>query len=276
MSDCSKRLAVVALAAALAATAGLAQQDRKGCEDHPLLSRMAGYSISSCQKLAFASHKFQMKKGTATVEGRLTRIDYVKPREAEPTSGLEVIRNYTNAVKAIGGTVTYEGRYSASMKVNVGGHMVWIEVEPGPTHSYKLYIVEKKEMEQRVVADAKALLEGLNRSGKAVIHGILFDTDSDVIKPGSEPALEEVAKLLRENPKMSAFVVGHTDMVGSWEHNLDLSAKRAAAVVEALVTKYGISRDRLTARGVGPLAPLGTNDTEEGRALNRRVELVKR
>ena len=75
---------------------------------------------------------------------------------------------------------------------------------------------------------------------------------------------------------MKAFVVGHTDTSGSFEHNLDLSMRRAAAVVEVLVTAHGISEGRLTPRGVGPLAPVASNDTEAGRALNRRVELVRR
>jgi outer membrane protein OmpA-like peptidoglycan-associated protein len=185
-------------------------------------------------------------------------------------------RPNTNAVSAIGGEVTYEGRYSASMKVVADDREVWIEVRPGAGRSYQLYLVEKQAMAQQVVADAAALLDNLNRAGHTVLQGVLFDTDKAVIKPDSEKALVEIAKLLRDNPGMSAFIVGHTDTSGSLEHNMDLSSRRAGAIVEALTTDHGISGDRLTPRGVGPLAPIGSNDTEAGRALNRRVELVKR
>ncbi len=276
MTSFARRLMIAGLAAALAAATGLAQTDREGCADHPLLSRMTGYFIGSCKKEAFASHEFQTADGKVAAEGRLTFLEYRKPKDAEPTSRLEVIRNYVNAVRALGGTVTYEGRYSASMTATVGDRKVWVEVRPDPSRSYQLYILEEQAMEQQVVADARTLLTGLDRSGRAVVPGILFDTDEAVVKPGSEPALEEVARLLRDNPAMTAFVVGHTDTVGSFEHNMDLSSRRAAAVVAALVTTYGIARDRLTAHGVGPLAPLGSNDTEDGRARNRRVELVRR
>ena len=97
-----------------------------------------------------------------------------------------------------------------------------------------------------------------------------------VVKPESEAALAEIAKLLKNSPEITAFIVGHTDMTGSLEHNIDLSNRRAAAVIEALVTHHGISTERLAPRGIGPLAPIGSNDTEAGRALNRRVELVKK
>ena len=272
------RVAIAGLAAVLAASIGYAQQDREGCKDYPLLSRMSGFYIKSCRDEPFNSYKFHDSKGSRSnvVEGHLTFLEYAKPRDAQGSTGLEVIRNYTNAVKAIGGEVLYEGRYSATMKVLVGGREVWVEVLPGPSHSYQVYIVEKQAMEQQVVADAAALLADLNRVGHTVLHGVLFDTDEAVVKLESEPALTEIAKLLRDNPSMTVFIVGHTDMSGDLEHNLDLSNRRAAAVVEALASKHGISRDRLTPRGVGPLVPVASNDSEDGRTLNRRVELVKR
>jgi outer membrane protein OmpA-like peptidoglycan-associated protein len=267
-------LAVVVVV--VAPLVGYAQQDRQGCEDHPLLTRMDGFYIEGCKDERFSSYRFNTQEGRVPVEGHYRSISY-RLREGQPDlSGIEMIRNYLNAVQAIGGKVMYEGRYSGSTQVVVDGREVWIEVAPHGKRAYRLDIVEKQAMEQQVVADAAALLADLDRAGHVVLDGILFDTDKAVIKPESQPALSEIAKLLKENAGMKAFIVGHTDMSGSFEHNLDLSERRAAAVIEALVNDYGISADRVTARGVGPLAPIGSNGSEKGRALNRRVEMVNR
>ena len=111
-------------------------------------------------------------------------------------------------------------------------------------------------------------------TGKAAVYGIYFDTGKAEIKPESEPALKEIAKLLQADPKLKLYVVGHTDNSGGLDYNMKLSKDRADAVVKALTGKYGIAASRLSAFGVGPLAPVASNQTEEGRAKNRRVELV--
>lgn len=130
-------------------------------------------------------------------------------------------------------------------------------------------------MAQEVVADAKAMLADIQTKGSASVYGIYFDFNKADIKPESEPAIKEIAKLLHENKTLKLYVVGHTDNVGSLDYNLKLSKARADAVVKELVTKYKISPERLKAYGVGSLAPVATNRTEEGRAKNRRVELVE-
>jgi outer membrane protein OmpA-like peptidoglycan-associated protein len=101
------------------------------------------------------------------------------------------------------------------------------------------------------------------------------DFDRAEIKQESEPALREIARLLRDDPQLSVHVVGHTDNVGDLEYNMDLSRRRADAVVAALAERHGIARTRLTAAGVGPLAPVAPNTTLDGRAKKRRVELVE-
>ncbi|RPI09882.1 MAG: OmpA family protein, partial [Actinobacteria bacterium] len=107
------------------------------------------------------------------------------------------------------------------------------------------------------------------------VYGINFDTNKAAVKPESKAALDEIAKLLKSDAALKLKVVGHTDMVGSVEANMTLSQARAEAVVQALVGQYGIAAARLKGYGVGSLAPVATNDTDEGRAKNRRVELVK-
>jgi outer membrane protein OmpA-like peptidoglycan-associated protein len=96
-----------------------------------------------------------------------------------------------------------------------------------------------------------------------------------VIKPESEAALEEIAKLLKADAGLKVNIVGHTDSVGGTDPNMKLSQDRANAVMQALAGKYGITATRLKAYGIGPLAPVASNDTEDGRSKNRRVELVK-
>jgi len=94
--------------------------------------------------------------------------------------------------------------------------------------------------------------------------------------PESSDTLSEISKVLRGNEKLKLFVVGHTDNEGSYELNLELSKKRAEVVVKELVTKYGVDANRLEPQGVGPICPLTSNKTEDGKAQNRRVELVER
>ena len=140
---------------------------------------------------------------------------------------------------------------------------------------YTLVIVEVQKMQQDVVANADALKSGLADSGHVEVPGIFFDTAKSVLKPESDAALNEIAKLLQANPALKVWVVGHTDAVGSPDSNMALSNARAASVIQALTQKNGIDAKRLAPFGAGPYAPVASNDSEEGRAKNRRVELVK-
>ena len=98
--------------------------------------------------------------------------------------------------------------------------------------------------------------------------------DKDDVKPESELTLTEIVNLLKNNLKLNLYVVSHTDMKGKLEYNVNLSKRRADAVVKELTTNYGVKSNRLTPDGVGPLSPVATNETEDGRKKNRRVELV--
>lgn len=127
-----------------------------------------------------------------------------------------------------------------------------------------------------IETNSDKVLEQLEQKGKASIYGVLFDYDKAVIKPESKQSLDIIAQVLEKNQKLSLYVVGHTDDKGSAEYNVDLSKRRANAVVKALIADYGIAHGRLTAQGVGPYSPAATNKNELGRELNRRVELVER
>jgi OOP family OmpA-OmpF porin len=139
-----------------------------------------------------------------------------------------------------------------------------------------LDLVEAAPMETRMVTvDAGTMAKDVAATGHVALYGIYFDTDKADLKPESAPTLVEIAKFLKQEPKLTLYVVGHTDNVGGYDYNMGLSGRRAAAVVKELTTKHGVQAARLKPAGTGPLAPVAPNDTEEGRAKNRRVELVK-
>ena len=122
---------------------------------------------------------------------------------------------------------------------------------------------------------AGSIIQDIESTGKVSIYGVYFDTDSAKIKSESKPTVEEIAKVLKNNTNLKLYVVGHTDSTGNFDYNMDLSQRRAEALVDKLVKEYNINRNRLEPAGVGPLAPKESNKTENGRAKNRRVELVK-
>jgi outer membrane protein OmpA-like peptidoglycan-associated protein len=115
----------------------------------------------------------------------------------------------------------------------------------------------------------------ISASGRFVTHGINFDTDSDRLKPESAAVIKSVAQGLQKNPNLKLLIEGHTDSTGSADHNLDLSKRRAEAVKTVLVSQFGVDASRLTTAGLGATKPMGTNDTPQGRAQNRRVEFVR-
>jgi outer membrane protein OmpA-like peptidoglycan-associated protein len=137
-------------------------------------------------------------------------------------------------------------------------------------------VLDKGTMEQRMVTvGAREIETNINRDGRQVIYGILFDFDKADIKPESKAQLDQMAALMKANPALKVYIVGHTDNQGTIEYNLSLSQRRAEAITRALATQYAIPAARMVARGMGPFAPVTSNDTEDGRAKNRRVEIVK-
>ena len=136
-------------------------------------------------------------------------------------------------------------------------------------------IIEGKAREKKMVTvDAGTMAKALDSSGHIALYGIYFDFNKADVKPESDATLEEMAKLLKQAPARKLLVVGHTDNAGSFTFNIDLSQRRAAAVVTVLTTRFGISKDRLTPVGVSFASPVAPNTDEGGRAKNRRVELV--
>ena len=254
-------------------------QDKEGSKDPPLFNRMPGYYIYRYDDIQFDSYQFPVGPGkTQAVEGHHYYYIYYPKDGIKQPSPLQIARNYINAIKAIGGQLVYnfhDPDEDDVMKVVKNGMETWAYLRASANGSYELNIIEKQGMNQEVVANADSLAMSIKDSGKAVIYGIYFDTGKADIKPESEPSLKEIAKLIQADPKLKLYVVGHTDNVGAFDYNIKLSKDRADAVVKALVGKYGITASRLQPFGAGPVAPVISNQSEEGRAKNRRVELVK-
>lgn len=184
-------------------------------------------------------------------------------------------------VKINHGSSTVGGTFYIAGKSNKGTGNVYVVVS-GKQYTDKevvvlLDVIEENTAETDFIkVDADYMAKQLKETGRVALQGILFDFNKSTIKSESEPLLAEIAKMLKANSSFKLFVVGHTDMVGELEYNLELSSKRAAEVVKYLVTTHGIDTGRLSPYGVGPLSPVATNGTEQGRTLNRRVELVLR
>ncbi|MBI5556375.1 MAG: OmpA family protein [Deltaproteobacteria bacterium] len=262
------------IATGLAIAAGA---DKKGCVDHPVFpTRMTGYFISDCEMKDFDAFKFETgKKEKTTVEGRRTKLTYRVEDRAKEASGLAIIRNYENAIKGVNGAVLFtDSNRFVNGRIEKDGKEAWVQAEKGNGLIW-LTIVEKAGMAQDIVANADAFGIDIKSTGHAAVYGIYFDTGQAEVKAESQAALQEVAKLLAGDPALKLLVVGHTDSTGQFEANMKLSQARAEAVVQALVASHGVAAARLKPQGAGSIAPVTTNRTEEGRAKNRRVELVE-
>jgi len=273
--------------------AGAQTRDVAGAKDFPGIGRFGGSVISGYQVKDFDAARIQAapfrndKPADARrLEGRITRIAY---RTNPGPSILEVSRNFetqlakagfetllacdTDACGGIPFTEAIDALPIPQMWVDGFNYHYFAVSENNKEIYAQLIVAELGAIENKMV-DAAAMAKGLGDTGHIALYGIYFDTDKAVIKPESRPTLEQIAKLLAGQPQLNVFIVGHTDSQGTFDYNLDLSRRRAEAIAQELVKSYRIAQPRLRTAGVGLLAPIGSNATEAGRALNRRVELV--
>ena len=270
---------LVVLAVSLLGPATLQGQavkpDAKGCKDSDLLSRISGCYIYSCDRNDWDAVKIPVgtEGKTQTIEGEKVHIYY--DCLSQSYSRLKVVRNAETALKQAGYSIEFSGAYEGDPALTARRGSQWILVTTG-SDRYWVTTVKAKEMAQEMQATAEVMAKDISTTGHFAVYGIYFDTDRAEIKPESESALAEMAKLLKNNASLNVFIVGHTDNTGTFEHNLKLSMDRATSVVNALVGRHGIAAARLKPYGVASLAPVAPNKTEDGRAKNRRVELVER
>lgn len=242
------------------------------------------------------------------VEGRVTRIRYDAPKDR---STLEILRSYQEALEAKGFTIVYscadrtcmagnDSPYRMSTFAGDGAinyrygngvrYMLARSNQPTGTVSVALYVgdsktgplvrvivVEEKPIDTGRITfvDADAMAKALSADGRVALYGIQFDFDRADIRADSRPTLDEIVKFLVANPSVNVVVTGHTDAQGGFDYNVDLSRRRAIAVVEDL-KRHGIAAQRLTPFGAGMAAPIAPNDDDTGRGRNRRVELVRK
>jgi outer membrane protein OmpA-like peptidoglycan-associated protein len=247
-------------------------QDAAGCQDSPLVTRFPGSTITACKAYDDNAFNFTMGDGKPAkkVEGKYLELHYHYPDTA---SKAQVLRNIHTAMKAAGYVFDYDSGDYGDFTVHMG--KTWILMQINSRNTYDETFVTESSVTQDVVANAAAMSSGIDLTGHTVVNGILFDTGKAEVKPESAPALDEVVKLMQKDASVKLYVVGHTDNAGGLAANLDLSKRRADAVVQAIVAKYPAAAGRLASFGDGPYAPISSNDTEDGRSLNRRVELVK-
>jgi outer membrane protein OmpA-like peptidoglycan-associated protein len=263
----------IALTPALLMAQDDAPQDAENCKDSPIITRMPGSTIHSCENKEFEQVKVPVSKDAdgnvteKTLEGEYHYWDY---GTREGVSEIQVFRNIETALKQAGMKIVYE-ESPGTIVANKGDTWYWLQ---NSGSYYYQTILTVKAMQQEVTADASSIADELSKSGHIALYGIHFETAKATILPDSETVLSEVAKMLQQNPDVKVSVEGHTDNVGNAAANQTLSEKRAQAVVTWL-TSHGIDASRLKAKGWGSSKPIEENSTEDGRAKNRRVELVK-
>lgn len=260
-----------------ASTASLVAQtqpDAAGCKDSPYVSRFPGSRLVECSDKADDVLTVVVTQKGANVnkdiEGKVSRLVYHFP---ETASKPQVVRNYVTAMRAAGYQNVYDSGAFGDSTWKKGP--LWIYIQISGSGKVDVQSVQEIALTQDVVATAKDLGNGIEGVGHAVVPGILFDTGKADVKPESAAALTQVAQMLTDHPAWKLYVVGHTDNVGGPASNMDLSKRRAEAVVQTLVTQYHVAAVRLGSFGAGPYAPVASNDTDEGRTQNRRVEIVK-
>lgn len=244
-------------------------------------SELESGSVSKVQD--YGTHEFKVRDGSRvnTVEksGRHYRLRYFfflnDGKSVDSSiSRDEIQANYKQEVKSRGGEIKYEraGQMVFTLKREDGGY-TWADLRTF-TGRYELYIVDEAALTDSLTFGAEEMRMALENDGRVAVYGITFDIDKDTLKPGAEEVLVEIVKLLESDEQLTLEIQGHTDNTGGAEHNLDLSDRRAATVKKYLLL-FGVDSSRLTTKGYGMTQPVADNSTEEGRAKNRRVELVK-
>lgn len=255
-----------------------AQEDATDCKDSPMFNRMPNTVITECAHnfdlidIQLGEEKKEQKEGTKTY----IAYTYNYESKVPPPSFYQIVKNHENAIVAKGGKRIYYSKEAgvATLFAKSGGKDVWIVLADYGgigEGQYGITILEMEPMKQDV--QAGEMLAALNKNGSIALY-INFETGKSDIKMESQTTLNQVAQMLTENATLKISVEGHTDNVGNATLNKTLSENRAKAVMNYLVAK-GINSTRLTSKGWGQTKPISDNSTEDGKAKNRRVELVK-
>lgn len=248
-------------------------QDAEGCKASPLIQRFPGSHINSCDNKEYEQAEMPVARDkdggtiTKTFEGEYHYWD-IGTRDG--VSEIQLFRNFETALQTGGFHIDFEDKPN---QITAHKGNTWILLDCKGTFYYQT-IVAVKEMKQEVTADASSLADEIKKSGHVAVYGIHFDTGKATIQPDSADTLNQIVKLLGDNPDLKLRVEGYTDNQSNAAANQTLSEKRAQAVV-AWLGAHGVAAGRLSAKGFGETNPVADNGTEDGRAKNRRVELAK-
>jgi len=255
-------------------------QDAERClgTEPDYITRMPGFYISECGNSEYNNAEFiyyvSGKANKINKGGKYYNIWYRKSEsETRKFSEAQILQNYYNAIVKINGKALDDGKTMFTASIN--GKEVYIQLHT-PSNSvnagsFRMEVLEVDIMQQDVVINLKDAIE---RDGKAALYGILFDIGKADIKPESTVALQQITDYLNANPAVKIIVVGHTDNTGTYAGNITLSKARAESVKSYLINTSKIAAARLMSEGAGQYCPVSTNAAEEGRKLNRRVEIV--
>ncbi len=255
-------------------------QDAEGCKDHPFFTRMPDFYIVECSQNYNQLDYYTPKGEDLVLEGNLTVLHYAMNQESTSTepSPFQILKNYKNAITKIGGKETYSYTDIGCYELKKNGKTYKIKVSDFVNYSgnkeiqFTVSVLEMEEMVQEITANE--MLDALNKDGYISLN-ILFETGKSAIQAESLPIVDQIQQLLSANADLKVSIEGHTDNVGDAVSNKKLSADRAKSVMDALVAK-GIAKTRLSFVGWGQEKPVGDNRTDAGKALNRRVEIVKK
>ena len=242
------------------------------------MSRMPGCQIFECEKKEFDQYEFVINKASEkkTLEGSGEFNNFACPATV---SQLQLQRNAEAALRKSGYTIVYSGKHEAERYPIVTAYKgaQWIQIQMGDFNELSTYeqtTVLVKAMTQEMSATAQAMSDAIAKSGKLDVYGITFATGQAAITLQSDAVLSDLLAVLNANADWRLRIEGHTDNVGDKAANLKLSNARAGAVV-AWLTGKGIAAGRLSTAGLGDTQPVADNATEDGRAKNRRVVLIK-
>jgi outer membrane protein OmpA-like peptidoglycan-associated protein len=236
-----------------------------------MIPAIDGMNITWARYRKYEETTFRAGKEKLSAEGRYWKLEY------KPSGGVQI----DTSVVADAYLRLLEQR-TATVIMGRKGRDFLFEVTSADrkytgklrTHSssISIEIIEAEAFKQTLEINPDQLRTELMSSGKVILDGVYFDFDKATLQPRSRQAIEAAVVLLRKYPDLELEVQGHTDAKGSADYNQKLSQRRAMSVVKAIVGR-GIEPKRLTAKGYGPTQPVASNDNEEGRAQNRRVEL---
>lgn len=279
-----KQKIVISILALLFSNFLKAQNDAEGCKDHSLLTRLENFYISACEQ---NYNELEIRTSSSKTEKKEGDLFYIYYRYnfdngAKAKSALQIIRNYEVALTNNGGKLIYKdsdgtnGQIEATYYLSTKEKEYWIQLTSfagtsGAVEAYALNVLEIKSMKQEV--DATEMFAEINKKGFVALY-INFETGKSEIQPASMPVIDQIFQMLKQNPDLKISIEGHTDNTGTEKSNQTLSEMRAKSVMNVLVSK-GINANRLQSKGWGQTKPVADNNTEEGKAKNRRVEIVK-